>query len=521
MPKKKTSAPPTSSLSLAKRIAHIDELAIIFPNQLFVKNPCLIKRMTVLVMILPQFETAYNYHKCRIVMMRSTLHWHVMYLRRKRYTVLVYDSASDTTPVADIVSILTNKTVHMCDPIDWSIHEILKPIKNLKIYSSPMFILDEDDICPITSSAESTTLERVFSVSREHLNKVGITIPEDILRTKEPTDDMMSDVVPDFATTYEAETDGLYSTAITYTRKNYPRNAGMSDRIRYPISSSEAHTWIQTFCRERLPFYCKYYYSVSRSKPVGVHPVLSVILNNGLITPVQVITVLMASTASARGKDKTRADIKMSSALLIRGLIVREYMRALYCNPYVNHIDHPVRTRCRSNVFEHTRELSINWLDKTTGINVVDYLLRDVHLFGWTTHTGRQIIASAMLMSKVSPQLIYTWFLEHFVDAYPWCTIPNVIITQGCYGAIISVPYPLMMPTLIPMSRLLKIISYGKLSDAWIKNWDAINVEFVMTNVIALEQYRDIITIINALKRRNAESITSLRKTAKGIIANI
>ena len=144
----------------------------------------------------------------------------------------------------------------------------------------------------------------------------------------------------------------------------------------------------------------------------------------------------------------------------------REYMRGVY-------VVHGRRLRTR-NLLGMDRPLPQGFWDATTGLDPVDLVVRRVLDRGWCHHIERlMVLGNAMLLLRVDPDEVYTWFSAMFVDAYDWVMVPNVYaMSQFAGGELVTTkPY-------VSGSNYLR-----KMSDLptgeWCDDWDALFWTFV------------------------------------------
>ena len=129
----------------------------------------------------------------------------------------------------------------------------------------------------------------------------------------------------------------------------------------------------------------------------------------------------------------------------------REYVRAMYQTRHVK-----MRS---SNVFGHTRKLTQDWYEGTTGIPAVDNCIKKVLARGYLHHVERlMIIGNIMFLSEIDPNDVYNWFMEMSIDAYDWVLVPNVYgMSQYADGGSLA-----SKPNMSDSNYILQIFLYDR-----------------------------------------------------------
>ncbi len=163
----------------------------------------------------------------------------------------------------------------------------------------------------------------------------------------------------------------------------------------------------------------------------GHHSLLSPYLNNGLLSPHEVVRAALNRFADG--------DVPISSCEgFIRQIIGwREYINGMYWYLGYDYRD--------NNHLNATRKLLPLFHDaQATHMNCVKSVVSDVHEYGWTHHIPRLMVLSNLaLLTGVSPQDFLDWMREVFIDAADWVMVPNVIgmATHADNGVLMTKPY--------------------------------------------------------------------------------
>ncbi|MGB3618026.1 MAG: cryptochrome/photolyase family protein [Catalinimonas sp.] len=185
---------------------------------------------------------------------------------------------------------------------------------------------------------------------------------------------------------------------------------GRSDQFRWATTRRAALYRVREFLDERFDRFGPYEDAIDRERVHLFHSALSPYINLGLITPDEVLERALAH-ADAH-------DVPLNSLEgYVRQLIGwREFMRGMY---HTHDLE--------KNYFDFTRRLTDHWYDATTGLLPLDAAIRRVDEWGWTHHIERlMVLGNLMLLCEVSPDEVYRWFMEMFVDSSDWVMVPNV-----------------------------------------------------------------------------------------------
>ena len=81
----------------------------------------------------------------------------------------------------------------------------------------------------------------------------------------------------------------------------------------------------------------------------------------------------------------------------------------------------------KTNFFNHKRKMKKSWYEGNTGLDPLDYAIKNAKHYGWSHHIERlMILANIMNLCEINPKQVYKWFMEMFVDSSDWVMAPNV-----------------------------------------------------------------------------------------------
>ncbi len=214
------------------------------------------------------------------------------------------------------------------------------------------------------------------------------------------------------------------------------------------------------FIKNKLDLFGDYEDAVDERDNVIFHSALSPYINLGLITPFEIIETL-----------RENSDIKLNSYEgYIRQIIGwREFMRGIYQN-YDEKLEN-------SNFFKHQRKMKLSWYHASTGLEPLDFSIKNAIDYGWTHHIERlMILCNIMNLCEIKPKEVYKWFMEMFIDSSEWVMSPNVygmgLFSEG--GIFSTKPY------ICGSSYFLKMMHFKK--GPWCDIMDGLYWRFIEKN---------------------------------------
>ena len=131
----------------------------------------------------------------------------------------------------------------------------------------------------------------------------------------------------------------------------------------------------------------------------------------------------------------------------------------------------------KMNFFNHKKKMRSSWYNGTTGLEPLDYAIKNAENFGWSHHIERlMILSNIMNLCQINPRQVYKWFMEMFADSSDWVMSPNVfgmgLFSDG--GIFATKPY------ICGSSYFLKMMHFKK--GEWCKTMDGLYWNFINRN---------------------------------------
>lgn len=442
---------------------------ILFPHQLFKNIGPLKECDEVLVVEEFLFFRQYQFHKQKLVMHRASMKYYANYLMENGIKVTYIDAGQAVADIRNLDLMKDQYDAIFCyDPVDdWLEKRLNKRLEetgiSLTMLDSPMFLNSKHDLEEYFGKKKSYFQADFYTMQRkkwkilvdDNGSPVGGKWSFDTEnRKKLPKGHQLPSI--DFPKKNE-----WYEEAINYIESNFPDHPGkISSRFIIPTTHKEAEQWLDNFLVQRFEDFGPYEDAIAREENLLYHSMLSPLMNNGLLTPQQVLKATMDY--------HQKKDLPLNSLEgFIRQIIGwREFIRGVYVYKGVEE-----RTR---NFWNFTRDLPKGFYDASMGIDPLDKTLDKVLETGYCHHIERlMILGNYSVLSGYHPDQVYQWFMEMFIDAYDWVMVPNVYgMSQFADGGLMATK-----PYISGSNYILKMSDYQR--GDWSDKWDALFWNFI------------------------------------------
>jgi len=443
------------------------QAAIIYPHQLFADHPALADASQVVLVEEPLLFNQYSFHRQKLIFHRATMMQFAAALRKRRIKVHYIEAGelADTAAIARRLKQLQIRSVQYVDPCDdWLSTRLAAALKQEGIAAS---VLDDPHFLTPPS------VIRDFTVGKERLHFTGFYIAQRkrlgllLEKDRKPVGGQWSFDpdnrkklpkgvrIPALRRPKEGESVGA---ARQYVRASFSKAIGADAEFGYPTDHAGAAVWLDSFVHERLASFGDYEDAISAAQDVLFHSVLTPMLNVGLLSPRQVIEAALAHAE--------HVPLNSMEGFVRQVIGWREFVRLVYLTQ-----GRQQRTR---NFWGLTRGIPTAFYDATTGIEPVDTVIRRVLRSGYCHHIERlMILGNFLLLCDISPDAIYQWFMEMFIDAYDWVMVPNVYgMSQFADGGLMTTK-----PYISGSSYVLRMSDFKK--GPWCAVWDALYWRFI------------------------------------------
>ncbi len=455
----------------------MQEITLIFPDQLFENHPAICKNRKVYLVEEFLFFKIQQFHKQRLVLLRAAMRQYEAFLKDKNLDVVYLESSllDKRGAVFEKLAESQISQIHLASFEDkWLEDDLNSAVKQfgfkLKWYDSPGFICSRNEIEKEFSQKTHFSMASFYAHQRKKMNvlmesgkPIGGKFSFDAENRKKLPKTLSLPRI------YIPSENLFVKEAKSYVEKNFPLSVGFSDTFYYPTNFQEAQVALSKFLSERLNLFGAYEDAIVKNEFFLFHSVLSPIINIGILTVDEVIKKSIEAFNTL--------DIPINSIEgFIRQIIGwREFMRAIY-------FLRSTKDRT-SNYFKHTKKLPKSFWNGTTGIDPVDQTIKKILKTGYCHHIERlMILGNFLLLLEVDPNEIYEWFMTFFVDAYDWVMVPNIYgMSQYANGGIMTTK-----PYISSSNYLLKMSDYKK--GDWCEIWDGLFWRFLKKHQLLFEK---------------------------------
>jgi len=448
----------------------------------------------------PQYYTAYNYNKKRLLLHRVSSMLYFEKLKSefsKSKITLKWEEKTGSEVLAKYQPIV------LFDPIDKPVRNIFMK-KKATILESPNFINNsgfmETYYKKITDKKQPKRI--IFNAFYENskLNsglKIGKS-QDTLNRNQIPASELKKASKPTL-TGYNRspETLKIIAGSIKWVASNFPGNPGslLTDPadFHFPVSSEEAGLVFRRFI-SNLGNFGTYQDALglisgndrTEEPETFYHSGLSSSINIGLLNPEKIINYFKKSII---GKPEVVKKIGINNIEgYIRQLFWREYQRFIYIyfedriSPIVNSKNYTFP------VLISKKDFNKSWYsDKSELPDPVKKCINLAFDTGYLHHIQRlMVVGNFMLISGVDPVDAFRWFMEFSADSYEWVMCQNVFDMVFCCSGGLT-----MTKVYYSSSNYLsKMATSGSVKSDWPKVWDSVYEKFTKKNHDVLKHFR-------------------------------
>ena len=497
----------------------IQEITLIFPNQLFENHPAFRQeRKIVLVedsLFFNDKKYPFNFHKKKLIFHRATMQAY----RDKLISTIgneveyfehinIEKQDNETGSMRLLFEKLKKSNIqkiYFSDPTDWAIEKRLDLLsKKFEIeliqYDSPNFLCSREYIQSYFKNKTKYSQTSFYIAQRKRLNilltqgkpKGGKWTYDTQNRKKIPK----TIEIPEIPKT---KPNKFIKEAIDYIEDRFSRNIGEPAEFFYPVTHSSAQNWYQQFLDERFKNFGPYEDAIKQDNPYLFHSLISPLINVGLLNPQKVVEEAL--------KHAKKNQIPLNSLEgFVRQIIGwREFLRAIY-------IREGVKQRT-SNFWENNYPLPDALYIATTGILPIDNTITQLLKNAYAHHIDRlMILGNFMNLCEIAPDEIYTWFMEMFIDAYDWVMVPNVYgMSLNADGGLITTK-----PYISSSNYILKMSDYKK--GEWCDIWNGLYWRFIHKHQDVIRRNPRMGMMVNIMKKMSKDKLKKYLKVADAFL---
>lgn len=439
---------------------------LIFPHQLFEVHFTK-KEFDFHLLEEPLYFSQYLFHKQKLVLHRASMKYYAHSLEKKGREVRYWEE-KELKGYEKLVHTLQHKgteEVHYCTVSDdWLEQKIQKELGvhfTLVKHKSPMFLSSGEFMKEQLEGKKHFSMATFYMAQRKRLHIMvddnkpwgGKWSFDTENRKKLP-----QKVIPPIVWT--PQENEFVKEAKTYVVKHYSKHYGELENFAYATTHQEAQLCLEDFLENRFDLFGPYEDAISRHHAHVFHSVLSPYLNIGLLTPEEVVQETLAYA------EKHSIGLNSLEGFVRQIIGWREFMLGVYL--------YKGRRERTVNFWDHTRRLPQSFWEGTTGILPIDSVIKKVLNLSYSHHIERlMVMGNFMFLCEISPDDIYRWFMEMYIDAYDWVMVPNVYSMSQYAGGGTATTKPYLSGS----HYLLKMSDFPK--GEWCEIWDALYWRFI------------------------------------------
>lgn len=423
-------------------------LCLVVADQLFQNHPALSLDAD-FVMVESGFLTSkFKYHKFKLSYILTTMRGYSDFLQNQGKQVFYHDLNKNQ----DFEEILINafqqnkyQELLICEIADKYFEKFLSEICrklniSLKILPSSMFLTPKSIFKDFLDNRKGKRLlMNDFYIWQRKRLEMLLEADNSPAGSKWSFDEENRQKLPKNLIIPERQTDfksAHYQNVIELINKYFPSNPGQIPKNSWlPVNFSQAGEYLDQFCQQFLTQFGDYEDAMSNKSKTLFHSCLSTLLNNGLLSPHQVLEKVLNTP-----------NIPLNSLEgFIRQIIGwREWVKGLYDNVYdenfleLNYFE--AKVDLPEYFYKPSLEEDLQYLENLP----LQEVLKKVDRLSYCHHIERlMILANWMTLNQYKPDECYKWFMEMFVDSSEWVMVANVM-GMGLYadgGIFATKPY--------------------------------------------------------------------------------
>ena len=476
------------------------EHTLIYPNQLFDINPSCSKNRKLLIIEDPLFfgdhKYPINFHKKKLMLHYLSIRRYANNKREQGYQVEIikYTDLMSANYTEWIIKKYLISVMHICDVVDFELRKrIDNASRNLNVtvkwYQNPNFLLSQTDVDNDFKGKKRHFMANFYKKQRKRFdvlmdsdgNPRGGRWSFDVDNRKKLPKNL--ELPDDFRSNYE---DNELIACKAFIEKEFSSNYGDITGFNYPIDHNQALESINYFLTKKFRLFGPYEDAVSQKNSTLFHSVLTPYLNIGLITPKQVLDIVVNYA------ENENIPINSFEGFVRQIIGWREFIRGIY-------VSEGVRQRT-TNFWKFDKKITESFYNGSTNVLPVDRTIDKLIDNAYIHHIERlMVMGNFMFLLKIHPNDVYKWFMELHIDAYDWVMVPNVYgMSQFSDGGIMSTK-----PYISGSNYILKMSDYKK--GEWCDIWDALYWNFINENRDFFKKNPRTSMMINMYDRKSDE----------------
>ena len=486
---------------------------LLFPTQLFSDLSLLSKSKLIYLIEEPRYFDDFGFHKLKLAYHRASMKKYYDMLKKKKLNVKYIDCEKVNNNFYKLIK-SENELINIFYLGDFPLQNKLENIfgKKLVINETLNFLIKTNEFVDIKKLIYKNTRYSHEEFYKYQRKKLSILIDKNDKPTggkwsydSENRLPLPANIkVPE--TVSKVKSDKYIKEAIKYVNKNWSKNYGSLDNFIYPIDSKASKLWLNKFLEERLSKFGAYEDAVSEAEPFVFHSVLSPMMNIGLLTDDEVVTLSYEYYLD----NKKSIPIESFEGFIRQVIGWRNYVYTLY-----NLEGEKMKT---SNQLKHNNKLNDKFWTGQTEMIPIDSIINKIVKYSYAHHIERLMyLGNFLLLCLVDPDEVYRIFMEWTIDAYDWVMVPNV------YGmSQFATPIMMTRPYFSSSNYINKMSTFKvKKNDNWSETWDALYYNFIFKHRNLLKSNYAVARQVKHWDNKSESEQNEIKKKAKEYLDNL
>ena len=281
----------------------MNQISIIFPNQLFRLNPLFNCKCDILLIEDSLFfgnDKFHKYvnHKNKIVLLKAAMQSYKKFILDKGLRVIYLENKSRYSTIDYLREYLKDKyqILNVINPHDYLIKKRLNNLCKefnikIKFFESPMFLTSNEIRDAFNKNSKKPLMARFYKRQRKN-QKILVNPDYSPVGGKWSFDEFNRKKLPkkiSIPGLYKLPKNKFVLSAEKIIKDEKIEYRGIGDSFFYPTTFEEADQWLKNFFEIKLSLFGDYEDSISKENQFLWHSLLSPIMNIGLITPKEII----------------------------------------------------------------------------------------------------------------------------------------------------------------------------------------------------------------------------------------
>ena len=378
---------------------------------------------TVLICELWQETTYVRHHKKKLVFMLSAMRHFARELKQHgmqvRYFTLPDALTSFSEAIHTVLSDASYQKIVVTHPGEWRVLQEMLDLKDqlnipLEIRKDDRFLCSRKEFVHWAEGRKQLRMEHFYREMRKRFN----ILMEDGKPTggqwnfdKDNRKSLPDDIIPPLPERFEP--DKTTRQVIDTVNQLFPEHFGDTDNFCYAVNHKDALRALDDFINNRLRLFGDYQDAMRQGSPWLFHSIISLYLNIGLLTPMQVIPRL------EKAFNESRIPINAAEGFIRQVLGWREFVHGIY---WLHMPDYP-----KWNTLHARRPVPGFYWSADTKMNCIAESVRNTHDNAYAHHIQRlMVLGNFALLAGLAPDQVNQWYMEVYADAIEWVELPNV-----------------------------------------------------------------------------------------------